>query len=88
MPSACAATLGRERFSEVSRMRRPSPGSHSRLARGMRQFSKASVAVLEARVPILSSVPTTVRPGAPFSTMTALIARLASSMPAHFPNSR
>ena len=32
-------------------MRRPSPGSHSRLARGMRQFSKASVAGLEARGP-------------------------------------
>ena len=49
MPSACAATLGRDLLSEASRIRSPSPGSPSRLARGTRQLSKASAAVDDAR---------------------------------------
>ena len=67
MPSACAATLGRDLLSEASSSGRPWPGSPSRLARGTRQSSKASAAVDEARCPILSSLRSTERPGVPFS---------------------
>src|SRR5437764_984786 len=55
MPSACAATPGRER----SRMRiailNPSPSSPSRFAAGMRQSSNASSPVVEPEMPIFGS---------------------------------
>ena len=41
----------------------------SRFARGTRQPSNASVAVLDARRPILSSSRTTLKPGVPFSNI-------------------
>ena len=88
MPSACAATLGRDLFSEANRIFRPSPGLPSRLARGTRQLSKASVAVLDARVPILSSSRTTDSPGVPFSRTSTEMLSLAPAMPSHLPNSR
>ena len=55
MPSACAATLGRDLFSEAKRIFRPSPGCPSRLARGTRQLSKAIVAVLDAQRSLLDA---------------------------------
>ena len=75
MPSACAATLGRDLLSDASRIFRPSPGLPSRLARGTRQLSKASVAVLDAaHAPSCLPGAPTVKPGVPFSTISAEIA--------------
>ena len=88
MPSACAATLGRERLSEPNRMDRPWPGARSRLARGMRQPSNARLAVLDARVPILCSVPSTRSPSVPFSRMATEMAAFGSSISDHLPNTR
>ena len=86
MPSACAATLGRDLFSEASRIFKPSPGLHSRLARGTRQLSNASVAVLDARRPILSSSRSTFRPSVPFSMISTEIDALLSAISVHLPN--
>jgi len=46
-----------------------------RFAAGMRQSSKTSSAVSEARMPSLSSVLATVNPGVPFSTTKAEMPR-------------
>ena len=86
MPSACAAMLGRERLSAVSKILMPSPGAPKRLARGTRHLSKATAAVGEARWPILSSMRVVEKPGVPFSTTSAEIAPLASAISDHLPN--
>ena len=77
MPSACAATLGRELLSDAKQKPKPAPGAPSRLARGTRQSSNASAAVPEARWPSLSSVRSTLSPGVPFSMTSAEIAACA-----------
>jgi len=53
----------------------PRPSSPSRFAAGTRQSSNTSSAVSEARMPSLSSVFETVKPGVPFSTMKAEMPR-------------
>ena len=88
MPSAWAATLGRDLLREASSSGSPAPGPPTRLARGTTQSAKASAAVDEARWPILSSVRSTVKPGVPFSTMIAEIDFRSSGMSAHLPKTR
>ena len=88
IPSAWLAMLGRDLLSDRRSRESPSPGSPTKLARGTRQSSKASTAVEEARIPILSSVRSTVKPGAPFSITRAVIEPRSSSISDHLPNSR
>src|SRR6218665_2831865 len=88
IPSAWAATLGRDLFSEANRIFSPSPGWPSKLACGTRQPSNASVAVPDARMPILSSRRSTDRPGVPCSRISTEMLCLAPAMPSHLPNSR
>ena len=87
IPSAWAATLGRDLLSEASRMLSPSPGLPSKLVRGTRQRLKAIAAVEEPRCPILSSVRITSKPGVWVSNTSAEIAAFSSSISAHLPNS-
>ena len=75
MPTACAAMPMRPASSVPSAILNPCPTSPSRWAAGTRQRSKRSSAVSEARMPSLSSVLTTVKPGVPFSTRKALMPR-------------
>ncbi len=87
MPSACAAMLGRDLFREASRICRPSPGCPSRLARGTRALVEVERGRGRApRWPILSSSRPTEKPGVPFSSTSAEMALLASSISLHLPN--
>jgi len=70
MPTAWVAMPMRPPSMAVSAMRKPWPSSPMRLATGTRHSSNTSSAVSEARMPSLSSVFDTLKPGVPFSTRT------------------
>ena len=69
MPSACAATPGREMSKVFMATMKPMPSRPSRFAAGTRASSKTSSAVTLARMPILCSFLPKENPGVPFSTM-------------------
>ncbi len=60
---------------------KPCPSSPSRHDAGTRQPSNRNSAVSDARIPSLSSVLTTVKPGVPLSTRKALIPRGPFALP-------
>ena len=71
IPSACAATPGRERSRIRIAILKPSPSSPSRFAAGMRQSSKVSSPVVEPEIPSFGSSRATAKPGASVSTRKA-----------------
>ena len=68
MPSACAATPGRDWSKVFIAVKKPVPGLPSMFSLGTRQSWKISSRVAEARMPILSSFLPKVKPWVPFST--------------------
>ncbi len=76
MPSAWAAMPIRPPSMATIATLKPSPSAPRRFATGTRQSSKTNSAVSEARMPSLSSVFPTWKPGVPFSTRKALMPRL------------
>ena len=73
MPTAWAAMPMRPPSSVASAILNPWPSSPMRCAAGTRHSSNTSSAVSEARMPSLSSVLLTVKPGVPFSTTKAVM---------------
>ncbi len=79
---------GRDLFSEASSSFSPSPGPPSRLSRGTRQPAKWTGVVVEARMPILSSLRPKESPGVSLGTYSAEMASLAFAVPSIFPKTR
>src|SRR5438046_1727177 len=71
MPSACAATPGRERSRIRIAILKPSPSSPSRFAAETRTSSKVSSPVVEPLIPIFGSRRATAKPGVSASTTNA-----------------
>ena len=79
-PTETAPTNGRAESSVCMAIRKPWPSRPTRLLSGMTTLSRISSQVLEGRMPILSSLRPTLKPGVPFGTMKAVRPRMPPSL--------